>query len=597
MPLTQTNPPTEKPMHKHNNNNNDSTKQCRHRRRRQRQQQPTNTTSCRGHVQHRNVWQQIAWRWARRHRPALTSYRMAVLANMAYWQFHEWDPHGKGEDDDDDESVLGFSIEKKKTKKQPKMGAMRRWWNKQWCRWWNGVHWILAQSNPIVVADSLLPNPTSQGNSFTTFQYYLYNWREPSGVVSFHDTDVLISSHGSSLVIAFAGTASTADAFTNIQTFEPAHHSSFFHGGGKNVTTTTNRNRKHKHTVQGSVHRGFLNAYSRVRRGSVLRVCGRGDPDCTRQNKRRGSLFLPLDNRFGHCTGRNSGGRRQQNKRHHNNTNSATSRRQETLHASIHDHVRRQDSGGCHSTRGGEKLATILRELASHALNRGSTVHIVGHSLGGGTATIMALDLIVNFPEIPVSRLHCWTFGAPQVADSVFLQSLVQLAPRLGKFVMEQGVDDPNHIGKDEQSRLSPQSRRRKRARHNGRFHRFVTLSNDCKVDIVSEVTKRALAAHKSNFRGTVSRRLGGVKGYVVHLADPHYLLTPHQYYNSDSPHGESNLCNDTEAGQSRTKSTVAAHSLINYLDGISRESRNHPLRPTLPTRMAEFVLKSNDVG
>lgn len=55
------------------------------------------------------------------------------------------------------------------------------------------------------------------------------------------------------LVVAFAGTASTVDAFTNVQTFEPADHSHFFDGGRKNQT------------VQGSLHRGFLNAYSRVK--------------------------------------------------------------------------------------------------------------------------------------------------------------------------------------------------------------------------------------------------------------------------------------------------------------------------------------------
>ena len=65
--------------------------------------------------------------------------------------------------------------------------------------------------------------------------------------VRFHDTDILIatSNNGKEIIIAFGGTASAGDLSTNLQTFESANHSSFFQGGG----------------IEGSLHRGFLNAY------------------------------------------------------------------------------------------------------------------------------------------------------------------------------------------------------------------------------------------------------------------------------------------------------------------------------------------------
>ena len=82
-----------------------------------------------------------------------------------------------------------------------------------------------------------------RGSSFPpryySFDYFFYDWYEPTGVkgLRFHDTDVLISTTSSqekagsfpdTLVVAFAGTASVADAVTNVQTFEPANHSKFF---------------------------------------------------------------------------------------------------------------------------------------------------------------------------------------------------------------------------------------------------------------------------------------------------------------------------------------------------------------------------------
>jgi hypothetical protein len=71
------------------------------------------------------------------------------------------------------------------------------------------------------------------------FDYWFYDWYEPSGVkgVYFHDTDLLIATSGDdkALVLAFEGTASATDAVTNHETFEPCNHSGFF-PGGSNLT-------------------------------------------------------------------------------------------------------------------------------------------------------------------------------------------------------------------------------------------------------------------------------------------------------------------------------------------------------------------------
>jgi len=95
-----------------------------------------------------------------------------------------------------------------------------------------------------------------------TFNYFLYDWHERVAGVSWHDTDVLVgtSDDGNTLAIAFAGTSSASDGITNMQTFEPSNHSSFFFEGANN------------RTVQGSLHRGILNAYTRVNRGRALRL-------------------------------------------------------------------------------------------------------------------------------------------------------------------------------------------------------------------------------------------------------------------------------------------------------------------------------------
>jgi len=208
----------------------------------------------------------------------------------------------------------------------------------------------------------------------------------------------------------------------------------------------------------------------------------------------------------------------------------------------------------------GEKLMVILREVVNDALLNGRVVHLTGHSLGGGLATLLALDIVINFPHVPVSKLYVWTFGAPQVTDDVFLRSAVEASPRLRSFV-EKG------------------SRRR--------FHRFVTLSDKCKVDFISTFSARALPSHKRNIRGHVARRLGGVRGNIVHFADPHYL-SPSDYRRVNTTRASTNGASPTAS--TTTKSTVEAHLLKNYLRGISRESIDHPLCSDLPLELGESI-------
>jgi hypothetical protein len=525
--------------------------------------------------------------WYRRHRKPKLAYRIAVLATLSYWEFQKWSLP---------ENVTGFRLRNDSPKISSKgvwASSLRHKLRLLACRvqkrkasFAADIFDIIKRSNTMTLdvlniaavvtnetGTELLPSKSCEQLLSTglreerdrhryTFQYWLYNWFEPGVAgVNFHDTDVLVSTSddGNSLVIAFGGTASTADAVTNIQTFEPANHSRFFHGGRNG-------------TVHGSLHRGFLNAYSRVERGSVLRLGPSDNPLAM------DALLGSLHKRFRYCT---AGAKAQAKKRHRDkkadkNNESNTRNSTEDVEASNDtelldenddlasdetrtsedkpNNVKERRSGGCRTK--GEKLVIILRELVTTALQSGRTVHVTGHSLGGGLASLLAMDIVVNYPHVSVSRLHLWTFGAPQVSDDVFLNSAIEVAPRLQRFVEERG---------------------------NGRFHRFVTLSDDCEVDAVSEVAKRTLTSHSTTLRGRAARRLGGVHGHIVHFAEPHYLLTPDQY--AETPdHVISGK------GATVTRSAIAAHATINYMQGISRESKEHPLQTDLPLRLAEWL-------
>jgi hypothetical protein len=515
-------------------------------------------------------------RWLRRSDESTTktAYSMAVLATLAYLPFHKQMPL----------ESTSFRLATPPCSKKEQSSTMLLKIREQLCRLRQFLQRLLEdqllvqgdryreeRKNVRVDGDlwcrekiDLMHNmEKDEGNPKHSFAYYLFDWYEPTSVpgVKYHDTDLLVSTQGNhSLELAFAGTASAADHVTNVQTFESASHSKLFHGGNRTSGTS----------IEGSLHRGFLNAYSRVQRGSVLRLYPNGN---------KSELTHSLDQRYEHCTwdallpvpvtkkkrqARESKNATNSTDLPANATDNLLPNNSEPIEddesyttsqeTSGTDNISVHKKGGCRSRD--EHLMTTLRELVTSALLSGKAVHISGHSLGGGLATLLGLDVVINFPHVPVTRLHLWTFGAPQVADDVFLKSAMKAAPRLRLFVEKNG---------------------------NGRVHRFVTLSDDCKVDFVSTVAGRALPSHGSNLRGKAARTFGGVRGTVVHFADPHYLLTPDQYESNPIPAANSST-NATTQGQPKTttKSTIAAHSTINYLLGISRESRDHPLSTDL---------------
>ena len=515
-----------------------------------------------------SLWHQRRRRWTRladTEATTRTAYSMAVLATLTYGEFHK-------------QSSLLLTVFEFSLLRPDGRGSSRihlylcrigRWFNlarqrisKQVSRFVPWRHLRIPRFHNTTEESRATQTPTScQGvpsklqtddREAYTFQYWLYNWFEPTSVpgVSYHDTDLLVSTSRNNkvLVLAFAGTQSAADHVTNVQTFEPASHSGFFHGGG-NVT------------MEGSLHRGFLNAYVRVERGSVLRLCR----NCSAWEE--SEPINSLHKRYGRCTRDNNTERRRpqglETDTKSGSTKTDASDKVKSTdqidHAQVWNGLESENSkvtskkkGGCHSRD--EKLTTMLRELVTKSLQSGYTVHVSGHSQGGSLATLLALDIVINFPDVPISSFHLWTFGAPQVADDLFLQSAIAAAPRLLQFLHEHG----------------------KR-----RFHRFVTLSDDCKVDFVSTVTKRALPAHRRNLRGKAARALGGVRGSVIHLAKPHYLFTPYQYTANGQDHA-----NGTVSNKTTTRSALAAHATINYLQGISRESRDYPLSTDLPSNL-----------
>lgn len=213
-------------------------------------------------------------------------------------------------------------------------------------------------------------------------RYWLYDWREPTVVpgVHYHDTDLLVatSADDQHLVLAFAGTASVADHATNLQTFERSNHSNFFSfrsGGGNSKDRLgmkhNNNQTADNNLIEGSLHRGFLNAYSRVERGSVLALradlTDSNNSTMTTTINRTSRLTKSLDRRFGNCTAARS-----------------TSRKK-----------RRQ---GCRSRD--ERLIIILREVVQEALQAGKTVHLSGHSLG---TIVRSFGLFVTIAQVMLS--------------------------------------------------------------------------------------------------------------------------------------------------------------------------------------------------
>ncbi|CAB9512013.1 expressed unknown protein [Seminavis robusta] len=542
------------------------------------------------------------------------AYGMSVMASLSYWPFHK-----KGVPDNRssfDVLTLKDGTPKPLLRRRKRDQAMRIVLS--------GIQMTLNQAQPWL---SLLPKSQqrqrqNKNNSYYSerlqnhleerisrqqryqiqLEYFLYNWYEPTPLGNYHDTDLIIatSNNGRTLIIAFAGTASVPDTVTNLQTFESVQHSRLFHNDNQ--------------TLEGSIHRGFLNAYSRVERGSILKLCE--DSNCT-------PSLSALHPRYSHCTAETSPAPPTEKDFDQYDIDAerckedallnATEVPETTQHQEEESIVRKKGRRGCKVKN--KKLITILRKLTVDYLTTpGRSVLLTGHSLGGALATLHALDIIINFPHVPVNKLELWTFGGAQVSDNAFLESALSKAPRLRHFLQEE------HIAANPMGVLGSSQK------GGSRFHRFVTVSDDCKVDFVSTVAQSLLAPHNErNIHGKTARRLGGILGSrVVHLTEPHYLLTPDQYdvideeENDDNPQDDSTQYLDKnsvlsskqqqhekENGKvpdsskttasptvkpSSTRSTLAAHSTANYLKGISRESKDHPLSTDLPEEIRSFM-------
>jgi Lipase (class 3) len=673
------------------------------------------------------------------------AYRMAVLSALAYWEFYKR-PWPVNHD-------YGFRLllpnQPSTQPKQRRRDKLKQWF---YCRVVDSTivagvesmigvvndHYQPKQDDETISANALssrrptcrsyvdkndrsssssgIPTDNNDDSSYTRLEYYFHNWHEPTAVgANWHDTDLLVSTTtatpfatnkknsqkssqaSSSLVLSFSGTSSPADALTDLQTFEPIQHSGLF---------TTNYS-----DITGSVHRGFLNAYSRVKHGSVLRLC-HDDNEANKYNHNenkcrvphspddknfedddRNSLIQSLHERYGHCsvrsstTSNNDGSREttttaatksdgnrikvRKDSASDVTTTAATIRAyvNETDHTSVdsqndskqqpsppkgeqhkfsqHTVMKRRKNGSCHHYERDHnaKLMDVLRELVTNALANGRAVHITGHSLGGGLAIILVLDIILNFPIVPIDHLHLWTFGAPQVVDDAFLASAMQACPRLESYIRSANGHEKNR-------------RRDSSDNGNGRLHRFVTLTNDCEMDFVSTIASQALSpdAHtsvaekeaihrqdpqqqrqqkdnhsKKDLRAILARRLGGVHGSLVHVAEPYYLLPPSRRQqrqlsttnpttatatnngttsSSDSIRNtrSSNYSDKTTSSQQQdhvvpppppptllsSNTVVEIHRTMNYLQGISQESMDHPLMSDLPVVVQNMIGEYN---
>lgn len=108
---------------------------------------------------------------------------------------------------------------------------------------------------------------------------------------------------------------------------------------------------------------------------------------------------------------------------------------------------------------------------------------------------------------------------------------------------------------------------------------------------------------NEKNIHGKTARKLGGILegGSIVHFAEPHYLLTPDQYTSLDGgeqplplgnedPSTEPTTVTTTNTKQSATRSSLSAHATSNYLHGISRESKDHPLITDFPPTVRAYL-------
>jgi len=482
------------------------------------------------------------WRSSRRRQNHITrkAYRMGILASLAYHNFDTKDNETNSWEfsltDDplpiqyllEESDNRSFSTKTTGKKKERSLvhtivaGVIARLQVSK-CQ----IHYKVAQMLQLGVSDLKLyesPNRVlsykkqckhkilkqhGKGKRYTV-EWYFSDWHEKNSVKAWHDTDLIIATSGKAeIVLSFAGTASAADAVTNVQTLEPVNHSRLF--------TDTNSTS----SIKGNIHRGFLNAYSRVSRGRIKQLNKNG------HNIKSNSLKT-IDRLFTQCI-------TQQNSRKQSKSTAVAvipTNSTEKEKRKLEKKLKQYNSQVCYSRE--HKLMDILRNVTTTALKSGKTVHVVGHSLGGALATVHALDIIMNEPDVPIKKLHLYTFGSPEVADSLFFQSAGQHSRRLRYFLSD-----------------------------SSRFHRYVTQSTKtCATDMVASITSTSL-----NRRGF--KRIGGVRGTVLHTIEP--SLIP---YNISG--GE-------------------LHELRTYLRGISSKlNTNFPLK--LRRWLGESVLEEGIV-
>jgi hypothetical protein len=250
---------------------------------------------------------------------------------------------------------------------------------------------------------------------------------------------------------------------TNIQTFESVQHAGGLFQTAMDMSTNTNTTTTIGGTppdmLQGSIHRGFLNAYSRTERGSILNLCHGSSKSSSSSSSSLTNCTssLPkesiLHRRYRHCRAEKSDStndgmlhehdfdqydvveaeRRSSSTANENQTDTSI---EATLKHQEESIIKKRGRRGCKIQN--TKLMTILRELVTDYLSDGRSVLVAGHSLGGSVATVLALDILIHFPTVPVDHLQLWTFGGAQVTDNGFLESALALVPRLQHFLKEQ---------------------------------------------------------------------------------------------------------------------------------------------------------------
>ena len=332
----------------------------------------------------RNKLKFVIWSLKRqKKRSARTAYKMAILASLAYHNFRDAQHYGFSLIDDHyPKYLLGSNHSAILGKKR---NPIKEIVTEGIARFRVSICIIRSRVAKITNVRSRRANsakPTTQQCKQKLLQKYeagkkykvnwfFSNWHEENKAkIKWHDTDLIIATSGKSeIVLAFAGTASTADAVTNVQTLEPASHSGLF-GIRTNSTNVT--------SVEGNIHRGFLNAYARVTHGEIQRL--------DNMNHTNPASLKGLDDYFIACIQQTRSLQTINSTEisivEQDSSNNVTKKK-----IKKHRKKRKQQKEKiCHS-RGDKLLMHILREVTTTALKSGQTVHVVGHSLAGALAT------------------------------------------------------------------------------------------------------------------------------------------------------------------------------------------------------------------